>query len=93
MIDETDTPDMQEDSASLLPAAVLRQDSRLANQGWVRRFLADKHRTEEAIQLYEQMGLEVLAEPIVEGDLPDACEDCQLAVLLEFRVIYTRTKD
>lgn len=73
-----------------LPDSVLQGDPQLIQQGWERRFLADRHRAEEAIQLYAEMGYEVRAEPIVNHDLPEACEDCQLAVLLEFKVIYTR---
>jgi hypothetical protein len=82
----------REQSARFLTDAVQPADLRLAREGWVRRFLADRHRTEEALELYSQMGYEVRAEPLGRDDLPEACEDCQLAVLFDFRVIYTREK-
>lgn len=72
--------------------AQLQPDPRLIAEGWQRRFVADGHRAQEAIELYVELGYEVHAEPIHLEDLPEACEGCRLAVLLEFKTIYTRKR-
>jgi hypothetical protein len=42
--------------------------------------------------LYEELGFEVVADPIRIDDLNDDCEDCQLVALRQFRMVYTRPK-
>ncbi len=66
--------------------------------GWERRFVAAPPRLQEAVDLYESLGLEVRLEPpgpddleeVCESDLEEVCESCAAAVSL-FRVIYTRS--
>jgi hypothetical protein len=65
--------------------------ARLA-EGWERRFVADGPRADEAIRLYEELGFEVVADPLVPADLSGECEDCRLLMLARFRTIYTRRK-
>lgn len=72
--------------------AQIRTDPKLLEEGWERRFVADGLRVQEAIEVYTQLGYEVHAEPVRFEDLPDACEGCRLAVLLQFRTIYTRRR-
>lgn len=59
-------------------------------EGWERRFLADATRAAEVIALYEALGYETCADPIRREDLTGECDDCQLVMLLQYRMIYTR---
>jgi len=54
------------------------------------RFLADATRAAETIALYETLGFETCADPIRREDLTGDCDDCQLVMLLHYRMIYTR---
>jgi hypothetical protein len=64
----------------------------LVAQGWERRFMADRVRAEESIDLYESMGYEVLAEPVRPEELRDECLDCKVVVYFSYVTIYTRKK-
>ena len=70
----------------------LQADSELVSEGWERRFIADVRRAEEAMELYEQLGYEVRAEPAQAEELGADCDDCQLFLLLQFKTIYTRKR-
>lgn len=67
-------------------------DPALVSAGWERRFVGDAQRVREAVELYEQLGWEVLTEAVRPADLPDACKDCALVAALAFQVIYTRRR-
>ena len=60
------------------------------DEGWERRFVAFGERAEEAIQLYRDLGFEVVADPVQPDDMAAECTDCQLVTL--FRTIYTRRR-
>jgi len=66
-----------------------RRDAELAGEGWERRFIGSPPRLGEAVELYESLGLEVLADPVTEDELSDECAGCAMALNL-FRVLYTR---
>ena len=68
----------------------VRADSARLAEGWERRFLADAARAAEAITLYEALGYETCADPLRREDLTGDCDDCQLVMLLHYRMIYTR---
>ena len=70
----------------------IRPDPELIADGWERRFVADARRAEETMELYEQLGFEVRAEPAQAEELGDDCDDCQLLLLLQFKTIYTRKR-
>ncbi len=66
----------------------------LHEQGWIRRFTAMGRRLNEAMELYCQLGFEVLLEP---ADLDEeqrageeGCEHCIVTTLA--RTIYTRPR-
>ena len=80
----------EEEHRVLSTAALTADPARLAD-GWERRFLADGPRAAEAVALYESLGFEVAADPLSAPDLPADCTDCQLATLLAFKTIYTRS--
>ena len=68
----------------------IRPDPELIADGWERRFVADAGCAEEAMELYEQLGFEVRAEPAQAEQLADDCEDCQLLLMFQFKTVYTR---
>jgi hypothetical protein len=66
----------------------------LQEQGWTRRFSALGRRLNEAVELYRQLGFEILLEPT---DLDEehassagGCESCIVTTLA--RTIYTRPR-
>jgi hypothetical protein len=73
-----------------LSEAQLEGDPQRIADGWERRFIADRPRAEEAIELYAGLGYEVCADPIMPDELADDCEDCLLVAQLRFVTIYTR---
>jgi hypothetical protein len=73
--------------------AQLAGDPALLAAGWERRFIADRRRAEEALELYRGLGFEVRAEPVGPELLGDDCSDCQLVVQRWFVMIYTRRPD
>jgi hypothetical protein len=81
---------VEAEARRMLSEAQLAPDPERVAAGWERRFIADATRTPEVVTLYESLGFEVAADPIRRDDLPDGCDDCQLAQLLGFRTVYTR---
>ena len=77
----------------ILSEASSQADPALVAQGWVRRFITDGKRVQEAIDLYIDLGFEVHVEPLGEDELPESCEGCQILMLQIFRTIYTRAPD
>ena len=73
-----------------LSEAQLEGDPERIADGWERRFIADRPRAEEAIELYTGLGYEVCADPILPDELADDCEECLLVAQLRFVTIYTR---
>jgi len=76
----------------VLSPGQLQADPALVAQGWERRFTADAQRAKEAMELYQQLGYEVRAEPMRPEELDDDCEDCGTVVAFHFLAIYTRKK-
>lgn len=61
-------------------------------QGWERRFVTDGERARQMIQLYKELGYEVVADPITPESMADECADCALLAALKFQTIYTRRR-
>lgn len=76
----------------ILSDAQLQPDPALVAEGWERRFTADVQRTQEAMELYAQLGYEVRAESLQPEELTGECEGCRSSTILEFKTIYTRKK-
>lgn len=72
-------------------SARLVRDELLARDGWLRRFTAAAPRTAEVRELYTSLGLEVLLDPLMPGELAKDCEGCTVALAM-FRVVYTRRR-
>ena len=66
--------------------------TRPERRGWTRRFIADGARAEEMIRLYQDLGYEVVADPVDPEQMGDECDDCRLLILRGFKMIYTRRK-
>jgi len=74
----------------MLSEAQLRPDPARLADGWERRFIADAARAAEAIELYERLGFEAVADPLRTNEMGEQCDECQLIALLRFRTVYTR---
>jgi hypothetical protein len=68
---------------------VNQREAELVAQGWTRRFVGAPPRLQEAAELYQSLGYEVLLEPQPPEELDDECKSCALALGL-YRVIFTR---
>ena len=58
-------------------------------EGWTRRFTGSPPRLTELVDLYEELGQDVLLDPVLPGELARECDGCTLALSV-FKVIYTR---
>ncbi|MDP6376480.1 MAG: hypothetical protein QF921_14785 [Pseudomonadales bacterium] len=67
-------------------------DQTLVAEGWVRRYLADAERTEEAVELYTSLGFEVKTTQLAPAELGPQCTDCAAGVCASYRLIYTRAQ-
>lgn len=74
----------------MLSEAHLRPDPARVADGWERRFVTDAKRAAEAVELYESLGFQVVADPVRSDEMGEPCDACRLLVLLKFRTIYTR---
>ena len=74
----------------MLSEAQLRPDPARLADGWERRFIADAARAAEAVELYERLGFEAVADPLRTNEMGEQCDACQLVALLRFRTVYTR---
>lgn len=85
-------PIVEQEARRVLSERLTEGDPERLAEGWERRFIADPGRAREAIELYTQLGYEVLADPVRPEDLGEGCEDCVLVAALRFQVIYTRKR-
>ena len=83
---------VEQEARRVLTESALAGDPQRLADGWERRFIADGERAKEAMELYEELGYEVCADPLRPEDMADDCEDCQLLMLLQFKTIYTRKR-
>lgn len=76
-----------------MPERKSSREIELVGEGWTKQFCATGSRIQEATELYESMGFEVLLEPVRVEDL--GCSEClegPAAPLSDCSVIYTRPK-
>jgi len=60
--------------------------------GWERMTTIDEPRLSELVELYEELGFEVLLRPVSAEELGQECAECVLAAPERYRTIYTRLK-
>jgi hypothetical protein len=77
-----------------------KREEDLLAEGWERRFVATEPRLREAVELYEEIGFDVLLEPLPrEEELKGAgCEESGCTACFDvdrarYKIIYTRTKE
>ena len=58
--------------------------------GWTKQFNTDEPRLSEAVEMYEQMGLEVRLEPVVLDPDSEACQVCFEQDCHRYQTIWTR---
>jgi hypothetical protein len=75
----------------LSDVALAADPTRLAD-GWERRFIADGRRAAEAVELYESLGFEAVADPVKADPYDADCADCQVVMALQFKTVYTRPR-
>jgi hypothetical protein len=64
----------------------------LVAEGWTRQFNTDEPRLSEAVQVYEEMGLEVHLEPVVVDPESDTCQMCFEQDNHRYKTIWTKPK-
>ncbi len=67
------------------------RDAELDGQGWTRRTTIDEPRLSELVQMYRELGFQVLMEPVglmAEGE----CQECLSQDPDRYRTIYTRPR-
>jgi hypothetical protein len=83
---------VEQEARRVLTESALQGDAKRLADGWERRFIADGERARESMELYEELGYEVCADPLRPEDMANDCEDCKLLMLLQFKTIYTRRR-
>jgi hypothetical protein len=54
--------------------------------------VVEGRRVREYVDLYDSLGFEVAADPVRREQVTGDCDDCRIALLLEFKTIYTRLR-
>ena len=70
----------------------VQTNAALVADGWVRRYLADPHRAQEAVLTYGAAGFEVHLERLVPASFGEKCQGCAEAVCHSYVVVYTRKR-
>jgi hypothetical protein len=61
-------------------------------EGWTMRTTIDEPRLSELVELYEELGLEVMLRPVSQAELGEQCAECMMADPDRYRTIYTRPR-
>jgi hypothetical protein len=68
----------------------MKREEELKKAGWEKRFIMDEPRLSEAVAQYEEIGFEVLLEPV--DTTSEECTSCMTAFSDRYKTIYTRRK-
>jgi len=68
----------------------MSREEELKKNGWSKRFTMDEPRLSEAVAQYEEIGFEVLLEPVDTSS--EECTSCLTAMSDRYKTIYTRPK-
>jgi hypothetical protein len=79
-------------TVSFLPEVIMARQEELETEGWTRRFTAGEPRLTEAVAEYQEMGFEVLLEPIDPLEMTAECSSCLMAAGDRTKIIFTRRK-
>ena len=61
-------------------------------EGWTERNTIDEPRLSELVELYEELGFEVMLRPVSADEMTEACSVCVMADPERYKTIYTRPK-
>ncbi len=68
----------------------MSREEELKQQGWEKRFTIDEPRLSEMAAQYEELGFEILLEPL---DLSsEECTSCFVGDISRYKTLYTRKK-
>jgi hypothetical protein len=70
----------------------MSREEELARQGWVKQTTYDEPRLSEMIELYRELGYEVLVEPF-DPESEIECAECMKIFPERYKTIYTRMPD
>ncbi len=68
----------------------MTREEELKKEGWTKRFTMDEPRLSEAVAQYEEIGFEVLLEPVDTSS--DECSSCITALSDRYKTLYNRPK-
>jgi hypothetical protein len=68
----------------------MTREEELQKEGWIKRFTTDEPRLTEAVQQYEEIGFEVLLEPL--DPQAEECTICLTGFSDRYKTIYTRRR-
>jgi len=61
---------------------------------WERRSIIDNDRVIEQVEMYEEIGFEVMVKDVVPDELPEEyCKECFIANSEKYKILYTRKKE
>ena len=83
---------VREEALRALAQTQIGADPARLAEGWVRRFVVEARRAPEYLDLYVSLGFEVVADAVRREQVADECDDCRIALLMEFQTIYTRPR-
>lgn len=83
-------PTMATDAELDSMIGVVPADPSRIEDGWEHRFVAVGARAREMIELYQQLGFEVAADPVPDVLLPGGCAECFGGTTESYLSIYTR---
>ena len=66
----------------------MNREEELKKDGWTKRFIMDEPRLSEAVAQYEEIGFEVLLDPVDTSS--EECTSCMTAFSDRYKTIYTR---
>ena len=70
---------------------MMSREQELNKEGWTKQSTHDEPRLSDIVEMYEEIGLEVLLEPFNPSEEP-GCTECMRERPKEYKTIYTRQK-
>lgn len=67
----------------------MTREEDLKREGWEKRTTYDEPRLSELVEMYEEMGFEVILEPVRPEEEP-GCSECMKTDLNRYKTIYVR---
>lgn len=68
----------------------MTREEKLSAEGWTKTSTLDEPRLSEAVEMYKQLGMEVLVEPVVIDPDSEKCQMCFEQFCDRYKTIWTR---